>query len=164
MSYTGSDALQYRTALVDAVEQLDDATTRVRAASIDELSHEMDDLEAKVEEVSAAIPCESGVMEFISDLENTPGDDMYHYEDVALTYDQLSGSWRDNDHIESNLHLVHFAALAATLIELLDDTKIRNTRMALQGMVLQLQSGGFYSSHDAAIFIEEYGEWLGEAV
>lgn len=169
MTYSVNDALDYRNNIAGYASDLEDAIDELEVATYEDIKDAVEKCRSEIDELMGAIPCEEGIVQFAQDMANScDHEDYVYYEDVALTHDQLTGHW-GNDSILS-LNLIKMDDIADILVSLMDDTRIRNTRLALAGLIAELRQGGAWFSikNDTQYYIDvtvdEIGDVLGVAV
>ncbi len=154
-------ATGWRNALSIAAETLSQTLGNLPTTDLEDIGDALSTVESEMDDVVNAIPCESGLIEFVEELERggeDVHDECYSYEDVALTYDDIGtkNSWRDE--VEETHHLVRFGDMADTLEMILEGTRIRWTKRAITGMITQLRADEFTSGNDLADYLDDNEE------
>lgn len=154
-------ATGWRDAMSNACSLLSETLSGLPTTELEDLEGVLSAVESEMNDVENSIPCESGLIEFVEELEKggeDVHDECYTAEDVALTHEQLNikNSWHDE--VEESLSLVRFTDMADTLEMLLDGTRIRWTRRALVGMIDQLRHDVFTSNNDLTDYLDDNTE------
>ncbi len=162
MSNPVATATGWRDALSNAAGTLNDTLRDLATTQLEDLESVLSTIESEMDDVVSSIPCEEGLVEFVEELERGDADvhdECYLMDDVAVTTDDLrNGSGGHHwDTVQSN-QLIRFKDMADTLETVLEGTRIRWTRRAVQGMIAQLRDESFVPDQDLADYLDDNTE------
>lgn len=165
MGYTLDDALGYRNNILAQATLVEDAVGDLEVATYEDIEEVVKRLRSEIDDLMNEIPCENGIIEFAQSMKDEcDHGEFYHMDDVALTTDDLFGSWGNSNILA--LNLIKMDDMADILIRVMEDTRIRRTRLAISGLIAELRKGGAYFTidEDTSYYIEQGWEEQGVAV
>ncbi len=154
MSVDIAEALGWRTQLIEHLSTLRSSLTDLSTTDLEDVADHINMMDSEMDDVDSAIPCEQGIVEFAGGGDDAH-DECYHADDVAVTTDDLrnaSGSHWDT--VQSN-QLIRFSEMADTLETVLEGTRIRWTRRAIEGMISQLRDETFRPDEDLTDYLAD---------